>query len=53
MKQIKDGTSGFRSGPRRTTWMSPSLLVRLVGFSLAVLAFAFLIVRIDRNIWLA
>ena len=53
MKRFKDGTSGFTGGPQRTTWMSPSLPVRLVGFSLAVVAFAFLIVRIDRNIWLA
>jgi signal transduction histidine kinase len=53
MKRFNDGTSGFRSGPQRTMWMSLSLPVRLVGFSLAVVAFAFLIVRIDRNIWLA
>src|ERR1039458_10724297 len=53
MKLFNDGTSGYRSGPQRTMWMSLSLPVRLVGFSLAVVAFAFLIVRIDRNIWLA
>jgi signal transduction histidine kinase len=51
MKQIKDGTSGFSSGPLRTTWKNPSLQVRLVGFAMAVVAFAFLIVGIDRNIW--
>ena len=53
MKRFKDGTSGVTSGPQPTTWKSPSLQVRVAGFALAVVAFAFLIVRIDRNIWQA
>ncbi len=53
MKRFIDGTSGFTSGPQRTTWKSPALQIRLVGFALAVVAFAFLMVRIDRNIWQA
>jgi signal transduction histidine kinase len=53
MKRRKDGTSGVTSGLQRTTWKSPSLQVRVVGFAVAVVAVAFLIVRIDRNIWRA
>ena len=53
MKRFRDGISGFTSGLQRATWKSPSLQVRAVGFALAVVAFAFLIVRIDRNIWQA
>lgn len=53
MKQFTDGTSGASGGLQRATWRSPSLRVRLAGFVLAVAAVAFLIVRIDRNIWRA
>ena len=53
MRQFEDGTSGFTSGPQRTTWGSESLRVRLAGFALAVIAFAFLMVGIDSNIWRA
>jgi signal transduction histidine kinase len=53
MRRFKDGTSGFTSGLRRTTWKSPSLQVRLAGFAVAVVAVACLIVRIDHNIWQA
>jgi signal transduction histidine kinase len=53
MKKSEDGTSGFTSGPQSTTWRRPSLQVRVVGFALAVVAFAFLIVRIDSDIWRA
>jgi signal transduction histidine kinase len=53
MRQFEDGTSGITSGPQRTTWGSASLRVRLAGFALAVVAFAFLIVGIDSNIWRA
>jgi signal transduction histidine kinase len=53
MKRFEDGTSSVTSGSERTTWKSPSLQLRVAGFALAVVAFAFLIVRIDRNIWQA
>ncbi|MGO8928567.1 MAG: two-component system sensor histidine kinase NtrB [Limisphaerales bacterium] len=53
MKRSKDGTSGVTSGSQRTTWKSSSLQVRVVGFALAVVAFAFLVIGIDRNIWQA
>jgi signal transduction histidine kinase len=53
MKRFIDGTSDFTSGLPRTTWKNPSLQVRLIGFALAVAAVAFLIVRIDSNIWRA
>ena len=53
MKRFRDGTSDFTSGLPRTTWKSPSLQVRLIGFALAVAAVAFLIVGIDSNIWRA
>jgi signal transduction histidine kinase len=53
MKRLRDGTFGSSGGPQRTTWKSPALQARLAGFALAVVAFAFLIVRIDRDIWQA
>lgn len=53
MKRIPNGISGFTSGLSRTTWKNPSLRVRLSGFALAVAAVAFLIVRIDNDIWQA
>lgn len=45
------GTSGSTGGLQRATWRLSSFQVRLAGFALAVLAVAFLIVRIDTNIW--
>jgi signal transduction histidine kinase len=53
MRQRSSGTSGFTGGLQRTTWTSPPWQARVVGFALAVLAFAFLMVRIDSNIWQA
>jgi len=53
MKRFNDGTSGFTGGLQRTTWKNPSLRLRVTGFALAVVAVAFLIIGIDRNIWQA
>jgi signal transduction histidine kinase len=52
-KRFLNGTSDFTSGLPQTTWKSPSLRGRVAGFALAVIAVAFLIVRIDSDIWRA
>ncbi len=51
MKQVSNGTFSFTGGLQRTTWKGSSLHVRLIGFVLAVAAVAFLIIKIDSNIW--
>ncbi len=51
MNRLTDGTTGFTSGPRRTTWKNLSWQVRVAGFALASVAVGFLIVQIDSNIW--
>jgi signal transduction histidine kinase len=53
IKNTGDGTSRATSGSQRISWASPSLQTRVVGFALAVIAFAALIVGIDRSIWRA
>jgi len=52
MRRFDNGTSGFTGGLRRTIWKNPSSQVRLAGFALGAAAVAFLIIGIDRHIWL-
>jgi signal transduction histidine kinase len=53
MKNAGEGTARATGGSPRTTWQSPSLPTRVVGFALGLMAFAALIVGLDRNIWRA
>ena len=53
MKQFQSETSGATSGLRPPTWRSPPFPVRLIGFAIAVGVVAFVIVRVDVNIWQA
>ena len=51
MTQFTTGTSGATGGLQQTTRWNASLKVRLAGFAVAVIAVAFLIIRIDTSIW--
>ena len=51
MTQIRTGTTGATGGSGQTTRWNASLRVRLAGFAVAVVAVAFLIIRIDTSIW--
>jgi signal transduction histidine kinase len=53
MKRLTDGTSGFTSGLRLTTWRGLTFPARIFGFALAVCAVAYLIAQMDVNIWRA
>jgi signal transduction histidine kinase len=53
MNYIGNGTSSFISGRSRSKWRNSSLQFRLLAFAAAVAAVAFLIIRIDSNIWRA
>jgi len=51
MTRFKTGTSGATGGLGQTTRWNASLRVRLAGFAMAVIAVAFVIIRIDTSIW--
>src|SRR6516225_655797 len=53
MSYIGNGTSSFIGGRSRSKWRVSSLQFRLLAFAAAVAAVAFLIIRIDSNIWRA
>ncbi len=54
MRQVKSflkGAAGARGGLSQTTWWDPLLHSRLLLFGIAVAVVAFVIARIDANIW--
>jgi signal transduction histidine kinase len=51
MTQLTTGTSASTGGLRRTTPWYASFTARLIGFAVAVMAAALLIIRIDTSIW--
>ena len=53
MKQSISGASDSTRDPGQSTWKNPSFRARVAGFAIAVAAVAFLIVRIDVDIWRA
>src|SRR5579859_863128 len=53
MMRFESETTSATSGSEPTTWKRPSFKVRLVGFALALVVGAFLIIRFDTNIWRA
>ncbi len=51
MKALLKGTAEARSALSQTTWWDPLLRSRLLVFGVAVAVVAFVIARIDANIW--
>ncbi len=51
MKALLKGAAEASSGRSQTSWWDPLLRPRLLGFGIAVALVAFLIARIDANIW--